>query len=137
MAKGKAKRPIRPSNTTEAVYAQPASVKFDFIKSNFFRVVYANGAYGGLSPYGEIRMAIYNDRAPIPKRTKQLVTTEGKLGDEVIESRVQRDAIVREVEVDIVMTLDTARAMRSWLDDKIQKLTLAQELRRQAGGGES
>ena len=32
--------------------AIPSEVEFDFIKSNFFRVIKADGAFGGVAPNG-------------------------------------------------------------------------------------
>ena len=100
----------------------PPRLRFDLIKSNFFRVIHSDGAWGGITPQGKIHMAFYNERPAIPKQVTHEVTAEGNLGAEIADERIARDAIVREVEVEVIMDLETAKRLREWLDDKIQRL---------------
>ncbi len=94
----------------------PEDITFHYIKSNFFRVIRVDGAYGGLSPHGDIHMAVYNQRQPIPVQTTNLITPDGKLGDE--SGKVAREGIVREVEVDINCSPSVARTLAKWLIEK-------------------
>jgi hypothetical protein len=96
-------------------------IEFDFIKSNFFRVIHVDGAFGGVAPSGSIHMAVYSERHAIPTKTVHKLDGN-QLGEEVVNRRTGRAAIVREVEVDIVMGLDQAIVMRGWLDEKIANL---------------
>ena len=97
-------------------------IKFHYIKSSFFRVIHCTGFFGGVTPNLEIHMSVYNERNPIPQTTVSVVNPEGKLGEELLERRVARDGIVREVEADITLNLGAAKALRSWLDGKISEL---------------
>src|SRR5579864_8214012 len=45
---------------------KPVSVCFHYVKSNYFRVIHADGMYGGLTPCGGIFFALYSDRQPLP-----------------------------------------------------------------------
>jgi hypothetical protein len=94
-------------------------VKFNYIKSNFFRVIHADGAWGGLSANGQIHMTLYNERLPIPQQITHLVSSEGKLGEELKEARISKEGFIREIEVDVVMDLDVAKAIAKWLESKI------------------
>ena len=98
----------------------PDRIKFDYIKSNLFRVIHADGAVGGISPKATIHFAFYSERSPIPKQTVFPVNEDGTLGQEIKDERVVRDAIVREVEVDVVMDLNTANSFLKWLEEKIK-----------------
>jgi hypothetical protein len=99
----------------------PKEIEFDFVKSNFFRVIRADGAFGGVSPQGAIHMAVYSERQPIP--TKTVHKFEGmQLGPEIRSKRQGRKAIVREVEADIVLELGQAIILRDWLGAKIGEL---------------
>jgi hypothetical protein len=90
---------------------------FDYIKSNYFRVVFASGMTGGVTPTGDmIQMSVFNERGPIPQTEVFKIAPDGRVGPPVLEKRVARDAIVREVEVTIAMSIEGARAMRDWLD---------------------
>jgi hypothetical protein len=98
----------------------PTSIQLHYIKSNFFRVIHLDGTFGGVSPRGNIHMAIFNDRQPIPRMIEHEITSDGRLGEEL--SRDIRSGIVREVEADVIMDLNAARSLREWLTGKITDL---------------
>ena len=93
----------------------------NYVKSNYFRVVHADGAWGGLSMSGDIHIAFYNERAAIPDKSKLTVSkqTSQVVIPEEFEATSQH---VREVEVDVIVDLNTAISIRSWLDGKIKTL---------------
>jgi hypothetical protein len=98
--------------------AAPTQLEFDFIKSNFFRVIHADGAFGGLGPRGDMHMQFFSERRAIP--TKIVHAIDGtKLGPEIKDKRESREAFVREVEVDVVMNMAQVRSLHKWLGDKI------------------
>ncbi len=88
----------------------------DYVKSQLFRVVYAEGIWGGLSGNGDLHLSFWNSREPIPKRVNYRVADNGEL---VETSRETRCDLVREVEIGVLMNLATARALRNWLDEMI------------------
>jgi hypothetical protein len=95
-------------------------VKFDYIKGNFFRVIHVDGIIGGIAPaQALITMAVWNERWPIPKQAVYGLQEDGSLGEEILEDRVTRKAVVREVETELLMTIPTAKVIRDWLDEKI------------------
>jgi len=101
--------------------AEPAEKTIDihYEKSNLFRVIPVEGAYGGLTPHGKILMSVFNERLPLPK----VVTHEhdaGHLGKEV--GRISREGVFREVEAALLMDIQTARAVRKWLGEKIDQV---------------
>ena len=100
----------------------PDRMKFDYIKSNFFRVVHADGVFGGVTPTLGIHMDVFSQRSPIPKEVVHEVKPDGTMGEEIVSERDVRDAIVREVEVGIVFNLAMAKRMVEWLSAKVQFL---------------
>jgi hypothetical protein len=94
-------------------------IVFSYLKSNYFRVIHADGAWGGLSPRGDIHIAFYNERAAIPDVSK-LAVSEGKVI--APEEFAASSQLVREVEVDVVVDLVTAKGLQAWLTDKIRAL---------------
>lgn len=94
----------------------------DYIKSNYFRVVHADGVFGGLTPRGYIQLDIWSERQPIPKQSVYPLTREGdggSLGDELMSERIARDAAIREVEVGIVVDIPLAKSLIKWLQDRV------------------
>jgi len=115
--KHKAKRTSTKPAKKSGKPKKATKVSFDYIKSNQFRVVHVDGAHGGIAPSGHIiQMALFSERAPIPKRETYKLA-RGALGDRI--AREQRDAIIREVEVETLMDLNTAKRIVDWLKDKI------------------
>ena len=109
------------SKSTRRKTNRRKEIAFDYIKSNFFRVIHVDGAFGGLAPSGNIHMALYSERQAIPTRT--VFPFEGdKLGPENLKKREVRESLVREVEVDVVLSIDQARALHKWLTGKIESL---------------
>lgn len=97
--------------------------RFDYIKSNYFRVIHVDGMFGGNSPRaGTIQMAVWNERWPIPRQMVHEIEQDGKIGTEIPMERLTRNAIVREVEAQFLMDIGTARAMSDWLREKIAEL---------------
>lgn len=97
-------------------------VAFDHIKSAQFRVIHVDGAVGGATPQGLMHIALYSERSPIPRRVVNEITEAGQVGAIVPEMMIVRDALVREVEVDAIMTLPVAENLHKWLGERIADL---------------
>ncbi len=100
----------------------PDSIDIHYIKGNFFRIIQVDGGYGGITPRGLIHLDLFNERAPIPVVQKFRIDNEGNLSDEVIEDRISKQGLIREVEVGIVFNISTAKSIKKWLEDKISQL---------------
>src|SRR5207247_773121 len=97
----------------------PSSIAFHYVKSNYFRVIHVNGAFGGFSPDGDLFLSIYSERPTLPDVTVQTVESTGQLGAEIIEQRKGREGIVRELEAGLAMNVRTARSLVQWLNERI------------------
>lgn len=95
-------------------------VQFFYEKSNHFRVVHADGVYGGITPMGYLHFALYNERHPIPKVSALPISDGRPAGPEVVKEK--KDGIFREVEVDVIMDINIAIAFKQWLDEKVKAL---------------
>ena len=93
------------------------TVEFHYIKSNGFRVVHADGAWGGPTPRGNIAVTFYSERVPLPQLLVHELNSSGQLGKEV--SRETKKGYVREAEVQVMMDLRVAEGLVEWLQNKI------------------
>jgi hypothetical protein len=85
-------------------------------KSNFYRVIHVDGVYGGGTPTpSNILMTVFSHRMPFPKK----IINDGK-GNEVVEKREVKYGFEQEFEASLVMSLDTAKILRGWLDNTIK-----------------
>jgi len=97
-------------------------LEFDFEKSNYFRVIHVDGVYGGMSPATQLlHVAVYNERQPIPKKVFHNLT-DGMPQPENLAKRQVRPGLFREVEADLVMSVEMAVILRNWLDEKITEI---------------
>jgi len=93
-------------------------IAFDYIKSNFFRVIHADGVFGGPTPHGHLHLAFYSERTAIPRRIVHDLQTDGTLGQ--VREIQSRDSIVRELDIDVFLSFDTAVSLHEWLGEKIE-----------------
>jgi hypothetical protein len=92
----------------------------NYLKSHYFRVIHADGIWGGVSPRGNIHMSFYNERAALPDISRVTLSDQGQ---QVAPERYKSSSkIVREIEADVIIDLTTAKALSEWLLDKIQTL---------------
>src|SRR5437016_14548966 len=99
----------------------PAKIRFELFKSPLFRVVHVDGAFGGLTPRGELFVSIYNERHPIPTAIIHSVKASGEIGEEIRSEREGRKATVREVEIGLQFELEVAKNFVDWFQKKINE----------------
>jgi hypothetical protein len=111
-----------PSVSQPSVAAEKRkTVCFDYIKSNCFRVIRVDGAHGSPTPKADgIQIALFSERNPIPQREEYRLTEKGGLGER-IDIRT-RGAVVREVEVEAILSIEMAKQLEKWLHDKIKQV---------------
>ena len=97
-------------------------VRLNYIKCNSFRTVHVDGAFGGTTPQGNIQMSVFSERFPIPRESAQYINLDGTLGEELKEQRVSKSGVIREVEVNLVMDVNRARSIVTWLQAKIKEV---------------
>ena len=95
---------------------KPDSLKFDYVRSNQFRMINADGFTLAFNPSGKINIYPWAERAPIPRQVIHELADDGSLGKEV--DRVSRDALIRDV--DFGVTLDIVKAKH--LIESLQRL---------------
>ena len=116
---------------TEDGRVPPDRFLFHNVKSPLFRTVHADGIFGGLTPTGNIHISFWNQRSPIPLLMEYDLSPEGTIGNEIIESRIGKSGMVREIDVGVSMNLDVAVSLRKWLDEKISVLEEAVKKQRE------
>jgi hypothetical protein len=90
-------------------------VQFHYIKSPLYRTVHVDGMIGGPTPVSTLAVGLYSERLLYPDQMVYEVLPEGGLGNEIVEERITREGIGREIEVSLVMSLPTARKLAQWL----------------------
>ena len=95
----------------------------EYSKSNFYRVAHADGAVGGTTPQGFIRLAFFSERLIIPPHAEYDITEQGQgLERGARPSDPSTIHIDRELEVDIVLSPQTATALIELLRTLLEQL---------------
>ena len=85
--------------------------KVKYVFSDEYNPHYINGAYGGAGSNEEVIIHFYQERFPVP-RTSTLSIYNGVITEEFLTEGTD---LIRYVQSGIVMKLETARMIHSWL----------------------
>jgi hypothetical protein len=111
----------RPDAEEDASKKGPIEVNFKYFKGNFYRIIHVNGVMGGISRRGEMHMSFYSERPGFPDSAKLVIFPQGS--EFALAEQIEGgDKYIREVEVDAVVDLNTAKEIRAWLDTQIETM---------------
>jgi len=95
-----------------------AKIKFEFKDSTLFRIIHADGVFGGPTPSGDLYLSFYNEHQPMPESVVH--TVDGDMpGEEIMAERVASSGIARTNEVGVVMSFASAVVLKEWLSKRI------------------
>ena len=90
------------------------AIRFENRETPHFRYIHVDGAFGGQTPSGDIITFFFNQHiATASASVHEWDVTTGRVGDEI--SAPHSNAIQRNTEVAVIMSLTTANAFREWL----------------------
>jgi hypothetical protein len=93
-----------------------------FIKSTNFRVVHANGVWYGGDNQGNLHMTFFNERSPLPKMVVVNLDETGHVVGEDESKREARPGVVREMEVDVVLSIQVATELYQTLGANLKSI---------------
>ena len=97
----------------------PIKLDAHYVKSSHYRTIHADGVWGGITPQLNIQMAFYSEHHPIP----EIVHYEVKPGEPLKEvKRTASEGVVREVEAEMIVSLELAESVVRWLNGKIEEV---------------
>ncbi len=97
-------------------------VRFKYIFKEEYNPKYVNGAYGGVSPSGEIIVNFYFERLPLPKADTYQLTNDGKIEGPVAQDPKDLSNLgIRYVQNGVILSLEHAKAIHQWLGTKIDE----------------
>jgi len=103
-------------------------VPIHFIKSMCFRVVHANGVWYGGDNQGNLHLTFFNERNPIPKKLVFNLNEHGAIVGEDASQRDSKEGVVREMEVDVVMSPQVAHELYMSLGENLKSWQAAAKL---------
>jgi len=94
-------------------------LNFKYKFSEDYNPHYVNGAYGGISPTGEIVVNFYFERTPVPYEEK-VQTEDGETVE--VKPKNHEENMIRFVPTGVVMNLESAKSIHDWLGEHIEFL---------------
>jgi len=101
---------------------QDAKVVFEYARDPMFRSTHADGFIGGLTPNGQIHIAFFSERPVLPRRHVFKLNPDGSLGAEVPSEKAATESITRDMQVDVLLSVQAAEGLKNWLDQYIKAL---------------
>ncbi len=102
----------------------PNKLQISYRQSASYRTFHGSGAFGGITPTGELFVGFYSERPHFPESGE---VTFQPSGDNQEELNV-RSGVVREMEMGTIMTYDAAKAFSQWLTDRLTQLDRAKAI---------
>jgi hypothetical protein len=115
----------RKGNVDTKASADNVPIAFEYIKSQLFRVIHADGVIGSVTPNGNVHVAFFSERPAIPRMMVYPRNPNGTLGP---EKTLARPGIIREMDVDVVLSPAALDLMLTWLADRKRELIDRNEL---------
>jgi hypothetical protein len=97
-------------------------VRAEFRRSALCRVIHVDGAWGGATPNRNIYIGLYSERNREPDAITYDVAPTGQAKQRPL---TPTNAILRDLEVEAIMSLEVAKSLLTWLTQKVQELESA------------
>lgn len=112
--------------TIETEQEPHKKVKFVFRKSEGYQIHYVNGAFGGITPRGDVLYHLFFEHRDLPGE-EELTLEEGKLKPQ--EKDLPDLEIIRDLKVGIIMTPEQAENLANWLLIRVDEINRELEIR--------
>jgi len=99
------------------------TVRIEFERSHLYRIVPADGAWGGPTPRGHILVNFFVDVPVSPLSVTHTLSADGQLGPEVERMPAGSEGaprVSREFEVGVLLSPDDAESVARWLLDQVE-----------------
>lgn len=96
------------------------SIVFKIVRSSDYRIVAITGAYGGMTQGQMMKMDLFADYPSSPDLIEHEVEEQGRLGKETRREPGER-SITRDVQIGVMMTVETAERIGNWLVNGAKK----------------
>jgi len=105
---------------------QPSKIDVEYEYDPDYRLVAANGMYGGVTPRGELRIDFFAEYVPIPDSGETSYRNKGgRMVEETKKS--QNPKLVRRIQVGVLVSPHHVDGFAKWLREKAQMIALQQE----------
>jgi hypothetical protein len=94
----------------------PKELRFVYEKARHHRTLHADGAWSAVTPHAEVQISFYNDLRRMPVSVALPIREDDSVGP---EEPLEISDLVREVDITVVMNIETAKAAVAILNQMI------------------
>lgn len=101
------------------------SVRIEFERLSSYRVIPADGAWGGPTPRGQILVNFFVDVPTSPLSVTHGLSGDGQLGPEIERSPALSEGaprVSREFEIGVLLSVEDAEGVAHWLLEQVDLL---------------
>ena len=113
--------------TIESEQELRKKVKFVFKKSEGYQIHYVNGAFGGITPRGDVLYHLFFEHRDLPTEEEMTIEEDKKLKPQ--EKDLADIEIIRDLKVGIIMTPEQAENLANWLLSRVDEINIELESR--------
>jgi hypothetical protein len=99
--------------------AKPSTITFFFEKTGSFQTSHADGVFGSVTPSGQVFLAFYVERSPIPKTMVCPISADGTIGEP--SEFTGKQGIFREVQSAVVLSPNALNDLKTHIE-KLQNI---------------
>lgn len=100
-------------------------LEIHFLKSDYFRVIHASGVWYGGDAQKNLHLTFFNERNPIPKKIVINLNDQGHVMGEDESQRDTKVGVIREMEVDVILSFQAAVEFHRTLGENLQAIEKA------------
>ena len=104
----------------------PQKVRFNYKKADDYRIIFANGAYGGFTPRKELMFHFFHEYKETPETEVMAIGEDGSPVP-IRKDIPEEIEMTRELKVGIVLTIEEAFSIGRWMLDKVEEFKKAAE----------
>jgi hypothetical protein len=103
------------------------TIDINYIKSELYREVSCDGMMGGPTPSEKIWLGFYSERLPVPRVVRHGLMPGAAEGQWSLDPTSEpvvvegKSGLIRNLEVGLYMSIDTAEQLRDWLVENLEK----------------
>jgi len=97
------------------------TITYHYKKANDYKTYHMDGVFGGIVSNGNINFNVFTEKVVVPERITHEISSDMKL-KEIKRVPEQQNEIIRELQANFIMNIETAKVVKKWLEDKISNL---------------
>jgi hypothetical protein len=101
----------------------PDEIAIEWEYDKDYRIVAANGMWGGITPRGDLRIEFFVESNSIPREAVFLKDESGSYKER--SKRPEKPAVVRKIQIGVMVPGPQVKSFAEWFRDKAQKVQIS------------